>query len=302
MNASVESAYGGHSLAVVDLVGPGMAGERYLAEFKRYPLLAVMKISGGIVDDPLELERTTTAMAFLQEHELPFVAVHGGGPQITNDLIDAELATGDKSIDFLNGYRITSPEAAKVVHGTLTTVNTQLVEAINNHGGQAEGISQGVFRSGTLVDEALYGQVAKVEQRDIDVTQIKASLEAGRIPIVSCIGELITERTAGFVPVNINGDVAAAALAKKLRPHKFIVLTGVGAVLDKDKNRIKELDRQTAEWMKEDGSIDEGMIPKVDEAFDVLDSGTVDEVQFVAPGGLLIELFTDGSGTIIRPS
>lgn len=300
MNASspLESPHGGHIFAPIDLVGPGTAGENYLHEFQALDqhAFAVIKIGGGIVNDPVMLERTARAIVYLQDHDLYPVVVHGGGPQINTALEDAGI---ESAFDPENGNRITSPAAAFLIRTTLSEVNQKLCDTIAAYGGQAVGITQGVFEA-TLLDEERYGRVGKVER--VKDALIHDAINDRKIAVVSCIGSLAVNSLAEEPlpePLNINGDVAAAALAKKLMPHKFISLTATGAVLDASGARIKALSLRQAERMKRKGTINAGMVPKVDEAFDLLESG-IDQVVFISPEALLLELFTDGAGTIIQ--
>lgn len=298
INPSLESAHGDHIFAPIDLVGPGTAGEEYLLEFQALDphAFAVIKVGGGIIDDPIMLERTGRAIAYLQEHDLYPVIVHGGGPQINRAL---EREGIESRFDPEDGNRITTPAAAFVIATTLTGVNRVLCGAIEHHGGMAQGITGGVFKA-SLLDEPRYGRVGRIEQ--IHDQPIHDAIDQKRIAVLSCGAQAAKHFAAdSYNYLNLNGDVAAVGLTKKLEPnpHKFISLTTAGAVLDAKGDRIKALSPRQARRMKRKGVITGGMVLKVNEAMDLLEAG-VDDVVFISPEALLLELFTDGAGTIMR--
>lgn len=295
--AAIESRQGGHNLAVIDLVGRGTPGEQYLQE-----LLAidphrsmVIKAGGGVIDDPLELERTGRSLAYLHGLGLRPVVVNGGSPQIKAALNRAGI---DSSFD-PDGNRITSSAAASEIELALTGVTKALCESIEYYGGQAESIPEGVFEA-TLIDPDRLGMVGQVER--INDTKIHRAINNEKIPVISCIGSLVVNNAGSDPtpkPVNINGDVAAVALAAQLQPLKFISLTIDGAVFDRSGNWVKSLTRDEAEQMISDGSLEGGMRLKVIEGLKLHEHGVHDAV-IISPANLLLELFTDGVGTIMR--
>ena len=52
---------------------------------------------------------------------------------------------------------------------------------------------------------------------------------------------------------NINADIAAGSIAKKLNSRRLLLMTDVEGVLDKDKNLISEINSAVAEEMLKDG-------------------------------------------------
>src|SRR5580692_5857300 len=131
-------------------------------------------------------------LVFLRYAGLRPVVVHGGGPQITEQLD----RLGVKSA-FTAGLRVTTPEAMEVVRMVLSgKVNKDIVGLINRHGPFAVGIS---------------GE---------DAGAITALLADGRIPVVSSVAAGEDGQT-----YNVNADTAAAALAVALGAAKLVVLT-----------------------------------------------------------------------------
>ena len=122
-----------------------------------------------------------------------------------------------------------------------------------------------------------------------------AAHKAGIVPVISPLAaELSTGR-----PLNINADLAAAALAKELRVAKLVYLSDVPGLLADPKDPstlIQSVTRREAEALIADGTISGGMIPKIRSAIDALNAG-VRKVHFVdgrLPHALLLEIFTDG--------
>ena len=105
--------------------------------------------------------------------------------------------------------------------------------------------------------------------------------------------------------LNVNADLAAAALARELKPVKLIYISDVPGILPKPDDRstiIKSIDRKEAIQLIDEGVITGGMIPKVKSALDALNAG-VRKVHFIdgrLPHTLLLEIFTpQGIGTEI---
>jgi acetylglutamate kinase len=119
--------------------------------------------------------------------------------------------------------------------------------------------------------------------------------KAGIVPVISPLASEIATGKA----LNINADLAAAALAKDLRVSKLVYLSDVpGLLLDpKDPSSlIQSINVETANALIADGTISGGMIPKIHSAIDALKAG-VRKVHFVdgrLPHALLLEIFTDG--------
>lgn len=269
-------------------------GAAYLQEFQQLSesRFAVIKVGGKMVHNSAELERVGLALAFLWHHELYPVVVHGGGVQINKAL----RQSGIESSRF-EGKRVTSSIGSLLVRGALDSVNDQLCRAIEQYGGQAEGIKGGVFGASIENPEKL-GRVGRVER--INTSEIFTAIASKKIPIVSCIGNIVlSDKNFLSMPLNINGDTAAVALAGELKPQKFISLTRLGAVYDANGKWVKSLTREEAEQMITNGSLDGGMRLKVLEGLKLHAHGVHDAV-ITKPAKILPELFTDGAGTIIR--
>jgi acetylglutamate kinase len=223
------------------------------------------------------------------------IVVHGGGPQI--GLMLQRL--GIKS-SFVDGLRITDRETMEVVEMVLAgTVNKQLVTAINSAGGCAVGLSGkdgGLIRARKLTrNGADLGFVGEPER--IDDTVLATFRESDIIPVIAPIGV-----GAGSETYNINADTVAGAVAAAVKASRFLLLTDVPGVLDAQKQLIAELTAAEARRLIADGTISGGMIPKVETCLDAVEGG-VEAAVIVdgrVPHAILLELFTEGAGTLIR--
>ena len=201
---------------------------------------------------------------------------------------------------FVDGLRVTDAETMEVVEMVLAgTVNKQLVGAINSAGGCAVGLSGkdgGLIRARKLTrNGADLGFVGEPER--IEPAVLATFRQSDIIPVIAPIGVGSAGET-----YNINADTVAGAVAAAVRASRFLLLTDVPGVLDERKQLIAELSAAEARRLIADGTISGGMIPKVETCLDAVDGG-VEAAVIVdgrVPHAILLELFTEGAGTLIR--
>jgi acetylglutamate kinase len=223
------------------------------------------------------------------------VIVHGGGPQIARTLD----RLGMKST-FVNGLRVTDDETMEVVEMVLGgKVNRGIVALVQSAGGRAIGLTGSdddmIRVTQRLVEDRDLGRVGKVVT--VDPAPIIAVADAGFIPVIAPIGV-----DATGVSHNVNADEAAGAIASALGAEKLILLTDVAGVLDARGELMRQLDLREVRKHIDEGTIREGMIPKVECCAAALDSGVKDA--HIIDGrilhALLLEIFTDGGvGTLL---
>ena len=133
------------------------------------------------------------------------------------------------------------------------------------------------------------------------LARIEEALSLQITPVISPLARELGTQQA----LNVNADLAAAALARELKPVKLVYISDVpGLMLDpKDPTSIiQSINRKEAFELIEQGVISGGMIPKVKSAVDALNAG-VRKVHFIdgrLPHTLLLEIFTpEGIGTEI---
>jgi acetylglutamate kinase len=266
----------------------------YLQAFRG--MTFVIKMGGSAMEDPELVSMVMRDIVFLEVAGINPIVVHGGGKAISAAMEGAGLEA-----KFVGGFRVTTDDAIDIVARVLSEeINPGLVRMIRDSGGKAVGIpGNDVFlgekmkatdADGKRVDIGRVGEVVGCQLMHMDAAQ-----QAGIVPVISPLAaELATGR-----PLNINADLAAAALAKHLRAAKLVYLSDVPGLLSDPKNPatlIKSVTRKEADALMADGTISGGMIPKIRSAVDALNAG-VRKVHFVdgrLPHALLLEIFTDG--------
>ena len=270
----------------------------YLQAFRGKTFL--IKMGGSAMEDPELVRQVMCDIVFLEVAGINPIVVHGGGKAISAAMEKAGLQA-----EFIGGLRRTSDEAIHIVENILSEeINPGLVEMIRQHGGKATGIPgteiflgekmRALDTTGKPADLGWVGHVIGCQTDPIT--------PAHRAQIVPVISPLARELASGK-PLNINADLAAAALAKELRATKLVYLSDVPGLLrdpDDPASLIPSVNRAEADAMIADGTISGGMIPKIRSALDALNAG-VRKVHFIdgrLPHALLLEIFTDiGIGT-----
>lgn len=266
----------------------------YLQAFRGKTFL--IKMGGSAMEDPDLVAKVMRDIVFLEVAGINPIVVHGGGKAIS-----AAMAAAGLKAEFVGGFRVTTDEAIDIVSRVLSEeINPGLVRMIRDFGGKAVGIpgndvflgerTKATGPDGGKVDIGRVGEVVGCRMAHMD-----AALGAGIVPVIS---PLAAELASGR-PLNINADLAAAALAKELRVAKLVYLSDVPGLLSDPADPaslIKSVTRAGADALIADGTISGGMIPKIRSAVDALNAG-VRKVHFVdgrLPHALLLEIFTDG--------
>jgi len=258
----------------------------------------VIKYGGNAMIDSALKESFARDVVMMKAVGMNPVVVHGGGPQISGT-----LERVGKSTEFIDGLRVTDSETMDVVEMVLGgLVNKEIVKLINSHGGKAVGLTgkDGDMIRARKISSAKadvdYGHVGEVDSINSSLVE---TLEAERfIPVIAPIGSGIDSST-----YNINADSVAGALASKLQAEKLVLMTNTSGVLNKEGVLLTGLDAKEIADLKADGTIQGGMMPKVDCALDAVLNGV--KTSHIIDGrvnhALLLEVLTDkGVGTLIR--
>lgn len=250
-----------------------------------------------MIDDALK-ESFARDVVMMKAVGMNPVVVHGGGPQI-----NGTLARVGKSTEFIDGLRVTDSETMDVVEMVLGgLVNKEIVNLINSHGGNAVGLTgkdgnmiraQKISSGKPDVDYGHVGEVASINSAVVETLEAQ-----GFIPVIAPIGAGIDGAT-----YNINADSVAGALACKLQAEKLVLMTNTSGVLDKQGKLLTGLNAEQIDMLKADGTIQGGMMPKVDCGLDAVKRGV--KTSHIIDGrvnhALLLEVLTDkGVGTLIR--
>ncbi|GMQ91847.1 MAG: acetylglutamate kinase [Gammaproteobacteria bacterium] len=234
------------------------------------------------------------------------VIVHGGGPQIGEVLQQV-----GKESKFVEGLRVTDRETMDIVEMVLGgLVNKEIVNLLNQQGGKAVGLSGkdgGLIRARKLVvnkksakelpSEIIdIGHVGEVESINPEVVALLDTQDF--IPVIAPIGVGEDGQT-----YNINADLVAGKLAITLQAEKLILLTNTAGVLDHQENVLTGLSAKEVGKLVADGTIQGGMLPKVNCALDAVNSGvrSAHIIDGRVVHAILLEVFTDdGVGTLIQ--
>jgi acetylglutamate kinase len=212
----------------------------------------VLKIGGSV---GVETEGAIDGIVGLADSGHPLVVVHGGGP-----LVDQWAEKHGLATRFLRGLRVTDEatrDLALAVLGGLA--NGRIVAALVARGVPAvglTGIDGGMLRAEREADDlGLVGRVALV-----DSALLEELLEAGRVPVIA---PAALARDDGTI-LNVNGDAAAGAIAASIGARLLVFVTDVPGVRAKDGHLIARLDAERARTLVDDGTIEGGMLPKVE--------------------------------------
>jgi acetylglutamate kinase len=264
--------------------------------------IVVVKFGGNAMVDA-ELEKAFAEdMAYLRWVGIRPVVVHGGGPQIS-----ARLAELGIESEFRGGYRVTTPETISIVRDVLREqISKQLAGLIEAAGAKTKimsGEDANLFRAEKTMletedgptDIGLVGEVNQVNPRIV-----LEALEAGQIPVISTVA-----LSAGGELLNVNADLAAAALAVALGAEKLMVLTDVPGLYGDWPNTdslISEISAAELEVLLP--KLESGMIPKMQSCLKAVQGGvpTAHVIDGRTPHSILLEIFTvTGVGTLVFP-
>ncbi len=260
-----------------------------------YGKIVVVKYGGNAMINEELKQQVMEDIVLLHLIGVKVVLVHGGGPEISDML----KKIGKESV-FVDGLRVTDKETVDIVQMILAgKINKNLVSLIEQKGGKAMGISgiDGHMIEAEMKDER-YGYVGTITK--VNTEPVCDLIEKGYIPIVSTVGCDMEGNT-----YNINADTAAAFIAGALKAERLISMTDITGVLrDKDDpdSVIHCMDIAEAKSLFDDGTINGGMIPKVECCIDAINMG-VERVTILdgrVPHALLLETLTDeGAGTMV---
>ncbi len=253
----------------------------------------VVKFGGNAMGDKAAMDSFARDIVLMQQVGVNPVVVHGGGPMI-NSFLDR---LGIKS-DFVRGKRVTDQPTVEVVEMVLSgLVNKRIVQAINDQGGRAIGLS-GKDAKLMVCEETdpSLGFVGTPVEMNVEFLRGLAKDEI--IPVIAPIGTGRNGET-----YNVNGDTAAGAIAGALKADRLLLLTDVAGVKDAEGNLLTAMTADEVRRLTDEGVISGGMIPKTETALEALEKGVraVVILDGRAPNACLLELFTDhGAGSMIR--
>lgn len=267
----------------------------YIQRFNRK--IIVIKYGGSAMLDENFMQSVIQDITLLKLVGFKPIIVHGGGKAISGFVNRLGMEP-----NFINGLRVTDEDTLEVAEMVLNKVNKQLVQIVQQLGVKAIGVSG--KDGGMLQVKKKYSQgedigyVGEVTKVNPDI--LLDLIEKDFLPIVCPIG--LDEEFHGY---NINADDAASAIAEAVHAEKLAFLTDTeGVYMDKDDSNtvISEMTVSEAKALIDDGTIQGGMIPKINNCIEAINNG-VSRVHILdgrIPHCLLLEIFTNkGIGTAI---
>ena len=260
--------------------------------------VVVIKYGGNAMIDDVIKQQVMSDIVLMSLVGVLVVLVHGGGPEIS----DLMKRLGKEAV-FVDGLRVTDEETVEIAQMVLAgKVNKTLVNLLEQHGGQAMGISglDGRMILAEVRDPRL-GLVGEIV--DVNIQPVLDLLDNGYIPVISTLASDAQGNT-----LNINGDTAAAAIAGALGAERLLMMTDIdGVLLDKHNpdTLIPEISLDEARDLVKSDIVSGGMVPKLECCISAITQGvkSVTIMDGRVPHSLLMELFTDeGAGTMVRGS
>ena len=277
----------------------------YIREF--HGQVMVIKIGGHAMVNEEILEKTVRDVLLLYFVGIKPVVVHGGGPEISEKMEKFGIKP-----KFVDGLRVTDRDTIEIVEMVLDgKINSKIVSYFIKNGGKAVGMSG---KDGLLI-------VAKKKKVRKKVGDSEVEIDLGYVGETEFVNPHILEILIqnGYIPVisplaidlngniyNMNADIVAGDIAAALKAKKLIMLTDVDGIY-RDRNDRTSLISSTTleelEKMLKEGSIEGGMIPKVESIIRALKGG-VDKAHIINGSrehAILLELFTkEGIGTMVH--
>jgi acetylglutamate kinase len=263
----------------------------YLNKYKNKKI--VIKYGGQVMSDQSLSKAFAQDAAILRKLDIDVTVIHGGGPQIKIKLDAQNLES-----KFISGLRVTDKNVIKVVEDVLLNeINPDLRDAINQYGEKAESVT--VRKNNIIhIDKAIDEQLGFVgEPKKIDIKILNKFFKEKIIPVIAPMG-----KDAKGQVYNINADTTAGIIANQIKAERLLLMTDVPGVNDKQGSLISQLSTQQALDLINDGTITEGMIPKIKTCINAIESG-VNGVVIIdgrKSHAVLFELFSNlGAGTLI---
>ena len=259
--------------------------------------ILVIKYGGNAMTNDELKDAVMNDIVLLSLVGIKVVLVHGGGPEI-NDMLK-RLGIESR---FVNGLRYTDDATIDVVKMVLSgKVNKELVQLLAQHKGNAVGLCG--IDGGMLIAEkkktddgqdlGWVGEITKVNTKPI-----LDALDNGNVPVIATVA---TDENGNTY--NINADTAAAQIAAELGAENLILRTDIAGLLrDKDdpSTLIPKVNVSEVPFLKRQGIISGGMIPKIDCCVEAVRRG-VNKTVIIdgrVPHSILIEILSnEGIGT-----
>jgi acetylglutamate kinase len=271
---------------VIPPTGPPLSCEAFVAAVERLCLyrnhVIVVKLGGSAMEEPLAIDACLRSVAVLNQLGVSVVLVHGGGKPIDRAMAEAGL-TAKK----VAGRRYTDDATLGIVVRVLCEINRDIVARLRALGVPAVGhedLATFPLRGERLllpgpdlqpVDLGHVGKVTSVRPltrtRGHDPGTPRDDSGRGCVPVLPSLAVSVEGAW-----LNVNADTAASAVAGALKAEKAIFLTDTPGVLrerHRPESLIPKLTEAECRELIASGTIEGGMVPKVEACFEALQAG-----------------------------
>jgi acetylglutamate kinase len=235
----------------------------------------VVKFGGSSIGGMDQIDVFAAEIAELVRRGVTPVILHGGGPEITEEMKRCGLP-----VKKVAGLRITDDTTLLIAKSVLSRINDRVVVSLRKAGLKAIGLAGS--EGNTLLARKMppvpvdggpetvdLGFVGEVE--GVDPTMIDTLCSLGFVPVVYSICGDAEGRL-----MNVNADTAAAALAAGIKATDMVLVTevpGVLRVFEDMSSTIPEIREADLGPLTSSGILKDGRIPKVEACFLALRGG-----------------------------
>ena len=231
----------------------------------------VIKIGGNIIDNTKELDVFLQKFSDINE---PKILIHGGGKLATDLAVKLNI-----NQQLFDGRRITDAATLEVVTMVYAgAINKNIVAKLQANECNALGLCGAdanlIAADKRIVKNIDYGFVGDIKPEGINISFLKLLFQNNITPVIAPI----THNNAGQL-LNTNADSIANEIAKALSINFQVHLiycfnkNGILKNVNDENSVIKTITNETAVDLKLNGSIHEGMIPKIDNALQAVAAG-----------------------------
>ena len=250
----------------------------------------VLKLGGAVCLEPATVTAVADEIKALQAAGHQVVLVHGGGPQL-----DKALSELGETVQKIDGLRVTSKPAAKVVLKVMDEIGKELTRQLNDAGVKANhvpGSAEGFQATPKRSEKGDLGRVGTVSR----FTATSRIAGAREVSVVTPVG------FDAQGPLNVNADEGAAFVATALRVRWLVLGTDVSAVRGAEGESLAKLTPKTARKLIQDNTASGGMIPKLTAAVTALSGGVQKVIVTKVQPGLLQDAVLRGKiqGTLVE--
>ena len=231
----------------------------------------IVKIGGNIIDKDDDLATFLKMFAAVQQLK---ILIHGGGKLATD--LAADLGIEQKLVE---GRRITDAATLKLVtmvYGGF--INKNIVAQLQSLSCNAIGLCGAdanlISADKRIVNNLDFGFVGDIKNGGVNITVLKLLSDIKLTPVIAPL----THNNEGQL-LNTNADSIANEIAKALSSEYDVQLIycfdkkGILSNTDDENSVVKLITKESAEILKAEKIINEGMIPKIDNAFQALAGG-----------------------------